>query len=311
MCGRCRQVFNAFQSLTRVEETHEPYRADLHEEFPAQGSDNQTLRTFSAIDTATEALGDPLFLRAEPSPLPSAFSASELPPQFAPPPAPPLQPSTGAPATPAVLEEQHEPDEAPSGVPSPAFESSEPAIDLSDERNPLLVEPSAYRQTQYVASSRGWAVGVFVLCVGLLAQAAYAFRTSVVSYYPQLRPAASQMCEYAGCTLSWGRDEAVLKIEASELIEAPGKAGRIQLTAILVNRGKSTQDLPSLELRLTDNANQVVVSRLLHPRDYLGRAIAADEGLVPNTELYVNVNLTLELSNKPPASGYGLIVFYP
>ena len=83
------------------------------------------------------------------------------------------------------------------------------------------------------------------------------------------------------------------------------------LTAILANRGKSKQDLPSLELRLTDTANQVVVSRLLHPADYLGRAIAKDEGLVPNTELYVNVDLKLELNNKPPASGYGLIVFYP
>ena len=67
--------------------------------------------------------------------------------------------------------------------------------------------------------------------------------------------------------------------------------------------------MPSLELRLTDNANQVVASRLLHPSDYLGRAPAKEEGLVPNAELYVNLNL--ELSNKPLASGYGLIVFYP
>ena len=95
------------------------------------------------------------------------------------------------------------------------------------------------------------------------------------------------------------------------MIEAPGKPGRILLTAILVNRGKTKQDLPSLELRLTDNANQVVVSRLLHPADYLGRTINKDEALAPNTELYVNIDLKLELSSKPPASGYGLIVFYP
>jgi len=145
----------------------------------------------------------------------------------------------------------------------------------------------------------------------LVAQAAYAFRTTLVSAYPQLRPTASEICEFAGCLLSWGRDEAALKIEASELIEAPGKPGRILLTAILVNRGKTKQDLPSLELRLTDNANQVVVSRLLHPGDYLGRTINKDEALLPNTELYVNVDLKLEPTNRPPASGYGLIVFYP
>ncbi len=334
MCGRCRQVFNAFQSLTRVEEplnapvvnmqeatvaaaepvTTAPNPDTLETFFAAETSieDVPATVTENAPDAAPEPVADALFLREEPLALPAAFSAipslqrttlvPDAPPEIA------ARSST----PPAPIDGDKPQENAVAPVPAPvtavADTPPEPAFDLSGEGNPLLIEPAIYRGAA-VSSSRGWRLGAFVLFVGLVAQAAYAFRTPLVSAFPQLRPAVSQVCEFAGCVLSWGRDESVLKIEASELIESPGKPGRILLTAVLVNHGKTKQDLPSLELKLTDNANQVVVSRLFNPSDYLGRAIAKDEGLVPNTELYVNLNL--ELSNKPLASGYGLVVFYP
>ena len=311
MCGRCRLVFNAFQSLSRVEEPGETHAAGSQDSVAAREPDRETVAPFTARHVITEPVADHLFLREEPSPLPAAFSASEPSPRA-------LRPTT---APSAVLAETSAgnirfdgkiaKEDTALQPQTPEDARTEPGIVLSGEVNSLLVEVPSSQGSSTVATSRLWHVGVFVLFVGLLGQAAYAFRTTLVSNYPQLRPALSELCEFSGCSLSWGRDEAALKIEASELIEAPGKPGRILLTAILVNRGKSKQDLPSLELRLTDTANQVVVSRLLHPADYLGRTIAKDEALTPNTELYVNVDLKLELVNKPPASGYGLIVFYP
>ena len=311
MCGRCRQVFNAFQSLSRIEDTGLFHTVSTLETAVARETGSQLPTTFSAPESTMEPAADRLFLREEPSPFPAAFPALEAVPQ----PAPAAAASAGvfskSPAIyiPSDYNSAEEPLASQSGVRDAKLR--EPAIDLSGEYNPLLVEAPSSGVAPIVATSIMWRLGVFVLFVGLIAQTAYAFRNTLVSHYPQLRPTVGELCELAGCTLSWGRDEAVLKIEASELIEAPGKPGRILLTAILVNRGKTKQDLPSLELRLTDNANQVVVSRLLNPADYLGRAISKDEGLVPNTELYVNVDLKLELSNKPPASGYGLIVYYP
>lgn len=311
MCGRCRQVFNAFQSLSRVEDNSEAHARTPRETAVDRTVGDEIPTPFSAADSTAEPVADRLFLREEPSPLPAAFSASEPLPELA-------GRGTTLPGllagSSAIYGRRDE--DAAGRVPTlqvDARESAqaEPGINLSGEQNSLLVEVPKSRVAPEVAATGVWRLGVFVLFIGLLAQAAYAFRTTLVSNYPQLRPVASEVCEFAGCSLSWGRDEAVLKIEASELIESPGKPGRILLTAILVNRGKTKQDLPSLELRLTDNANQVVVSRLLNPGDYLGRAITKDEGLVPNIELHVNVDLKLELSNRPPASGYGLVVFYP
>ena len=315
MCGRCRQVFNAFQSLSRVEEPAELPLASLAEVLAeGTGSDasarsQQPPAAFFGADITPVPVADALFLREEPLPLPAEFTAPE--------------PYARVPFSPVTTRTVRGERLAESPLLDPRLEKVmavahlqpsevamvEPAIDLSDEDQPQIVETMASGGTPAVANSRVWGVGVFVLFVGLSVQAAYAFRTAIVSNYPQMRPTVSQLCEFAGCSLSWGRDETALKIDASELIEAPGKPGRILLTAILVNRGKLKQDLPSLELRLTDNANQVVASRLLHPRDYLGRAIGKDEGLVPNIELYVNLNL--DVSNKSQASGYGLIVFYP
>lgn len=312
MCGRCRQVFNAFQSLSRVEEPAETYVADL-QEVVAEREESETgheeSAAFAAIESGAESVADPLFLREEPLPLPAGFTALELPPHAA----------IASPAAPAFAAEESEAAVSPTDTSAKELSPGdlrtdigapvEPAIDLSDDDNPLLANAPSRGETPALAPSRAWTFGVFVLFIGLLAQATYAYRSTLIAHYPQLRPAASQLCEFAGCKLSWGRDESALKIEFSELIEAPGKPGRVLLTATLVNRGEAKQDMPSLELRLTDNANQVVASRLLHPSDYLGRAPAKEEGLVPNAELYVNLNL--ELSNKPLASGYGLIVFYP
>ena len=314
MCGRCRQVFNAFQSLSRVDDLPEK-AAESPKAAPAkQGASvanippTDSLDVFFAPDATAEPVADSLFLREEPLPLPTGFTASStsalgpLPAKVLP------TPSVASASGPTHVDEGRALKTQLALRGQPVL--PEPAIDLSVEDPPMIVDPVDSVRMPALAHSRAWGVGAFMLFVGLSVQAAYAFRSTIVSNYPQLRPTFTELCAVAGCSVSWGRDETALKIEASELLtEASGKPGRILLTAILVNRGKTKQDLPSLELRLTDNANQVVASRLLHPADYLGHAVGKDEGLVPNTELYVNVNL--EIGNKAQASGYTLLVFYP
>jgi predicted Zn finger-like uncharacterized protein len=304
MCGRCRQVFNAFQSLTRV--------AD--EELPSAAA-SLAMESTPIAETPPEATAaGALFLREEPMPA--------MPPHRAPVEKEYYAPDMGgenlanekaAESATAVAESAQVGtvvvlDDLDSEEPPPPAKillDETPVI--ADISNPLL--SAAGSRQDRPAHSRSWAMAGLLLLVLLVLQAAYLFRTALVQNYPQLRPHFASACEWVGCSLSWARDDAALRIEASDLIEAPGRAGRIQLTATLVNRGAVPQDFPALELKLTDNANQVQLSRVLQPQDYLGRTPAKDETLQPNVETYINLNV--EVTNRIQASGYGVRAFYP
>jgi len=311
MCGRCRHVFNAFQSLSRLEETDGGPTNSFQLAPDSPLSSVVVQETASAQTTRPAPVDDHLFLRPEPQPPTDMFSGSKPFPS----PAEPAAPK----ATTSVHEERLAQNVQVNVGEAQKFSMSDlepfeapripPAIDLSSASNPLLVEAPPAKAPPNKASTVGWVAGVFVLVLGLVAQLTFMFRTTLATAYPELRPPLSQMCEIAKCAIPWGRDAVQFEIVGSELIESPGKPGRILLTATLINRAKAKQDLPSLDLKLTDNANQVVVGRALHPSDYLGRAIEKDEGLAPNAELYMS--LTLEVSGKQLASGYGLLPFYP
>ena len=325
MCGRCRNVFNAFESLKRIEDDDEPYAAappdsasiveatlkaaqlvlnspepsalnlsNLHEfvleappEFTADGQElSATVAdTDTQVGHEAEALHDAVLRDVEEAALPPIPAASLL--------------TARAQEAPAFL--------LADPVPAPADSEYDDATHGSPSLdNPLL-------RTSYQTDPRPrrmlWISGIALLLAILLAQGIYFFRATIMEVYPQTRVYLVTACSYVGCVMSWGRDDAAIKIEASDLIESPANPGRILLTATLVNRSNVKQELPAIELRLTDNSNQILASRIMQPRDYLGRTPIADEGLAPNAELFVNLNF--EIANKTPASGYGLRAFYP
>jgi predicted Zn finger-like uncharacterized protein len=290
MCGRCRGVFNAFQSLKRVEENE---AAALPLAEPAA----------SLAEPSPAIVTDQIFLRPEPPPLSAEFSQSDFAADIrAFSPSEPFSDSAGDAAPTLDGLRANSPLPFSSLLPTDA-ETAAPA-----GANPLLAPAAGHRPSADVHHSRLWSTGAVFLLLGLAGQITYGYRSAVIQSFPSLRPSFVSVCEWVGCALSWGRDDNAIRIEASDLIETPGKAGNILLTATLVNRAATRQDLPALELKLTDNANQVILSRVLSPHDYLGRTPAADESLAPNVETYVN--LRVELANKTQASGYGVRAFY-
>lgn len=315
MCGRCRHVFNAFQSLTRIIENEDA-------EFET------ALSAAPLIEEASPALTNSLFLREEPLPLSQDFSHTHFayglrvddssPPSLSPSP-PEAEPTLGPELLPELLSEPGDfLEEASSTLPTPPQSEQEvqervigrdvPEVLEVPVDNPLLAPAPGFRPTRGADHTRRWAWGAVLLLVGLTVQAAFAFRSTIAQSYPSVRPSFLSVCEWVGCNLPWGRDDSAIRIEASDLIETPGKAGHILLTATLVNRSSTRQDLPALELKLTDSANQVILSRILQPQEYLGRIPAKDESLAPNVEMYVN--LAIELTSKAQASGYGVRAFY-
>ena len=123
-----------------------------------------------------------------------------------------------------------------------------------------------------------------------------------------LRPYLESVCAAAGCTISWAHEDALLKLEDSELLEVPGKPNEIALGARIRNLAQVAQEYPHLELTLTDLTGQAAIRRVLRPTDYLGRPVNAGETIAPGAEL--SVQLRLE-TPRIKATGYELLLFYP
>ena len=315
MCGRCRTVFNAFESLERSEDADadealdcvvvDPQSAEAHAVAPLSNATDALLSVEpTKADKALPADGrdaDALDSRSE------AHTKPERSGQVVP------SDNNLYVATSAVIGQQH--------TPSASGLAWEPA--RSDEVAAKSAMPKALGPPIAVATDNpliggalprppstleAWTWLAAVAGTVLLIQSIYFYRSQIVQRYPQLRPALTAACEVIGCSVTWGRDQTMIKIESSDLIEPPGRPGKMLLTATLANRAATKQDYPALEVKLTDASNAVITSRVLMPSEYLGRTPAQEEGLASNDELYIN--LYLELVGKPPASGYGLRAFY-
>lgn len=156
--------------------------------------------------------------------------------------------------------------------------------------------------------ARAWWFGVALLVVVVLAELAFAFRGPVAQRYPALRPALEAACQPLRCTVPWAREDGMLKLEDSELLEVPGKPAEIALGARIRNLASVAQEYPHIELTLTDNTGQPAARRVLRPTDYLGRPVLPGEVIGPGAEIALQMRLeTRELR----ATGYELLLFYP
>ena len=147
-----------------------------------------------------------------------------------------------------------------------------------------------------------------LLAIVLLAELAFAFRGPVAQRYPALRPSLEAACTWLECSVPYAREDGLLKLEDSELLEVPGKPSEIALGARIRNLASVAQEYPHLELTLTDNSGQPAARRVLRPTDYLGRPLAAGEVIGPGVELALQMRLE---TPRLKATGYELLLFYP
>ncbi|MEO5676032.1 MAG: zinc-ribbon and DUF3426 domain-containing protein [Usitatibacter sp.] len=156
--------------------------------------------------------------------------------------------------------------------------------------------------------SRAWSFGAALLAVALALELAYAFRGPIAQRYPVLRPALESACARLQCNVPWAREEGMLKLEDSELLEVPGKPTEIALGARIRNLASVAQEYPHLELTLTDLTGQAALRRVLRPTDYLGRPVAQGEVLPAGVEIALQLRLE---TPRIKATGYELLLFYP
>jgi len=153
-----------------------------------------------------------------------------------------------------------------------------------------------------------WLLGAFLLLLALLAQATYHYRSAIIVLFPEAKPYAAELCATLGCELPLLRRIELISIEASDLQADTTNPNIMVLSATLKNRAIFAQQLPLLELTLTNAQDQPVVRRVLTPQDYIGKAANAQAGFGANTEMVIKVFIE---GSQVKATGYRLFLFYP
>jgi hypothetical protein len=150
--------------------------------------------------------------------------------------------------------------------------------------------------------------GVFVLALLALGQLAYLFRQEAAQAYPQSRPLLQSFCARLGCRVELPRHAEQIWIETSDLQPDANRKGHLLLGATIRNRAEVVQDVPHLELTLTDARDRALALRVFAPADYLPPDTDTRAGIAAGAELAVH--LVLDAASIG-ASGYRLYVFYP
>ena len=206
---------------------------------------------------------------------------------------PPASPSPLAPPKPAAKPVENRLKTRP---PQPAGESDALVLYHPD------FKPSVSRNRPL------WLAGSSLLLLLLLLQAATYFRDSLARDMPTLKPFLTIYCNVVGCDIALPRNADAITIESSDLKQIPDRLQEIMFSTLLRNRANYTQAYPSIELTLTDTADQAVVKRIFHPADYLADKAQIQRGIASLQE--ANIRLRLELIDLS-AVGYRLFVFYP
>lgn len=146
-----------------------------------------------------------------------------------------------------------------------------------------------------------------ILAVGvLLAQASWFYRNQIAVKFPEAKPYLEAACAHLDCRIEPPVDPQAISIESSDLQAEPGGRSVLVLSAVLRNRASFDQDLPLLELALTDAQDAALARRVLKPAEYAPGARKAfiPAGAEHQVKLYID-------AGQLKANGYRLYAFYP
>jgi hypothetical protein len=153
-----------------------------------------------------------------------------------------------------------------------------------------------------------WMVGSILLALLLLGQALFFFGSDLAASVPSLRPTLSQACDWLGCRIALARIPDQLFIEASDMqVIDPAHPNEVVLTATIRNRAPSSQELPLLEVTLTDASNQTAARKVFYPVQYIDKGQEPFASVGPNQEILVK--LYLDAGEIKP-TGYRLYLFF-
>ena len=186
-----------------------------------------------------------------------------------------------------------------------AAEREEAAEEAEATVPEFLLKPESPPRSRFL-----WGSLAFLALAALVLQGVYRYRTELAAAAPAARPALALGCRVLRCEIPLPRRPELMSIDSSDLQADAKSDAVIVLNAVLRNKAPFAQQLPTLELTLTDERDRPVLRKVLFPRDYLdpARAGALQQGLAPSSEMSLRVNFD---AGRIRATGYRLYLFFP
>lgn len=219
--------------------------------------------------------------------------------------------------------------DAPSPLPTPASEESEPVfVDTldtvfsdkpSDVSNDVSFVRDAHRQAFWRKPLIRLALGLSaLLLLGLLAlQTAVMQRDSLAAHEPRLKPALQMLCQRLACQLGPVRQIEAIVIDSSSFRKI-NDSGIYRLTFTVKNTRSTAVSMPALEVTLNDTQDQPVLRRVLSPTQFSAASDMLAAGAVFSADLSLQVAVNPSASNDATltgsplrVAGYRLLAFYP
>lgn len=200
--------------------------------------------------------------------------------------------------------------DSPEDSPNTRPELSHIAHDLpeSDAEEPEFVKRGRRAQGLRRVARVGMLLGTFVLSLGVIAQATYAFRSQIAAQFPPARPWLEQACAQLACQVGFPSQIKAVALESDELQIMPRTRNLYALTTLLRNHGRTVQSWPHIELSLNDANDKPQARRVFAPREYLTNPADEARGFAAAGEQPVKIYFEVK---DIKASGYRVYLFYP
>jgi len=342
-CGRCKEVFNALESVFDLEresppEWHGPGRADADSESPggthAWPPSSGPMPFPGAPERPSEPTSHGISFRVSaPTPLPPSYSpppapapdpylappgaaldvdlsgsgraAAELASRLPPAPAPEVDSSVGVASTSL---EAGEASAVATAIPSPRQAPARPEDipDLTDQAPGFVREARARERWQRPRVRAALAAGAGALALLLMVQIGVRFRHDAAAQMPWTRPLLQVACALSGCTVGPPRRLQDIVVESSALTRAGDspEGDVLRLDLSLRNRADVALAIPAFDLRLTDGNGLLVVRRSLTARDFHH----AKDTLEPDSDTPLRLQFT---TGDLHITGYTVEIYYP
>lgn len=138
-----------------------------------------------------------------------------------------------------------------------------------------------------------WIIASALAGLVLVLQFLHFYASEISQVQPFLRPLLTHYCALTHCAMRPPLEPGLIELTKTTIAPHPKYANALSLRATMINRAAFTQAYPVMEVSITNRDGIVIGRRTFRPEDYLAKAPAVNDVMVPNVIVHTRIAFTL------------------